>query len=136
MTGVKSSPAVDDESYRESEEGTPCDRTKFQSIIGGLLFIAYMTQPEISVHVNLLGRRASSPSLHHLQAAHQILKYLESMPQDDIRLKKPRDLKIEIYADASYREEQSRSQSGGMITGRTAHRVEHKKTRHHSPLLN
>ena len=35
---------------------------KYQSLIGRLLYIARHTRPEISIHVNLLGRRTSNPS--------------------------------------------------------------------------
>jgi len=77
-TGVRSSLVVDAECYRQNEGDTPCDKTKFQQLVGSLLFIARMTRPEIAIHVNLLGQRASNPSHQHMRAAFQILKYLES----------------------------------------------------------
>ena len=50
------------------------DQKGFQSIVGGLLFVARMSRPEISIQVNLLGRRASKPSTTNMKAARQVLR--------------------------------------------------------------
>jgi len=42
------------QSYNK-DEGRMESLERYQSIVGGLLFIARMTRPEISIHVNLLG---------------------------------------------------------------------------------
>ena len=91
---------------------------KFQSIIGGLLFIAQMTRPEISIHVNLLGRRAQDPSIHNLEGAHRVLSYLKSTPQEGVVLRKPSNLDLKIFVDTSYGDkgETSRSQTGVLTT--------------------
>ena len=86
--------------------------------MGGLLFIARMTRPEISVHVNLLGRRTKDHTTQHWKTALQVLQYLHSTRTDGLRLRKPEgtELASHIYADASYGGEGARSQTGVMIT--------------------
>ena len=116
VTGARSSLPVDAECFKESRQNDPCDKKQFQQIIGSLLFIARRTRPDIAIHVNLLGRRASNLSTTHLQAAYRLLRFLELTRLDGIKLTKPRSLKVEIYADASYGGEESRSQSGAVMT--------------------
>jgi len=92
------------------------DPKRFQALVGGLRFISRMTRPNISIQVNLLGRRASDPSKMNLQAAMATLKYLWQTRSEGIILRKPRDLTLTAYADASYGGEESRSQSGVLLT--------------------
>jgi len=53
----------------------------YQSLIGGLLFIAGMTRPEISLHVNT-GRRVTNPSASNMMAAKGVLRYLRLQRRD------------------------------------------------------
>ena len=56
------------DAYQRTKETDPrIESKKYQSIVGGLLFIARMTRPEISVHVPLLGRRTKDATERHLQ---------------------------------------------------------------------
>jgi hypothetical protein len=90
--------------------------TLYQAIIGGLLYISRMTRPEIAIHVNLLGRRASKPSEENYKAAIMLLQYLQSSKSIGIKLEKPINLQMTIYADASYGGEEARSQTGVLST--------------------
>ena len=70
---------LNSEMFREptnEESLTPLQ--DYQSLIGSLLYIARHTRLEISVHVNLLGRRTSRASHNNMQAALQVLRYLMS----------------------------------------------------------
>jgi len=71
---------------------------------------------EISLHVNLVGRRATNPSTSNLMAAKGILWYLSWSRNEGIILRKPRDLELKAFADASYGGSEARSQSGVLIT--------------------
>ena len=75
-----------------------------------------MTRPDIAIQVNLLGRRASNPSQRNRKAAMATLLYLSKTISDGIILRKPSNLNLVVYADASYGGEQSRSQSGALLT--------------------
>ena len=97
---------------------------KYQSLIGSLLYITRHTRPEISIHVNLLGRRTARPSQLNLQTGIRVLKYLASSINEGVTLKKEnqesKNLEkqevIKGYADASYGGEQAVSQSGSLLT--------------------
>jgi len=94
-------------------------KTVYQALVGSLLFRARMTRPEIVIHVNLLGRMTENLSAANLLAARKVLEYLYSSRQEGIILKKPSNLALEVYADASYDGPESRSQTGVMtILGR------------------
>jgi len=75
-----------------------------------------MTRPAISIHVNLLGRRTKDHDRNNYQTALKVLRYLYLTKLDGLHLKKADDLEIRMYADASYGGEESRSQSGVMMT--------------------
>ena len=109
--------------YAETQEETnPELLKKYQSLVGSLLYIARHTRPEISLHINLLGRRTSKPTQLHFQTAIRILRYLSSSSTDGICLRKENqeaigeeNTSIQGYADASYGGEKSLSQSGSLI---------------------
>ena len=111
------------EGYKEGTESIQ-DPTKYQSLVGSLLYINRMTRPDISLHVNLLGRRTSKPSPENLRTARRLGQYLASTKNEGLTLtikESPRfpdekDVLIRLYADASYGGENSRSQSGSLVT--------------------
>ena len=107
-----------DPSLYEASEPTEekADKIKFQQIVGGLLFVCRMTRPEISIHVNLLGRRASDSSPANMKGALEVLRYLWSTRSEGLLIRKPPNLEVEIYADTSYGGEEAKSQSGAMMT--------------------
>jgi hypothetical protein len=77
---------------------------------------ARTTRPEISIHVNLLGRCTIAPSTRNLVTAKDICLYLLSIKSEGLHLNPIKDSrlegKIEIYVDTSYRGEEARSQTG------------------------
>ena len=115
IPGRVSSLPLDPKLYQEDKDNN-VDQKRFQAIVGGLLFISRMTRPEIAIHVNLLGRRASKPSPQNHQAALRVLAYLHSSKNEGIILRKPENLLVKVYADASYGGEKARSQSGVIVT--------------------
>ena len=93
--------------------------TKYQSLVGSLLYINRMTRPQISTHVNLLVRRTSKPGTNNLRTAIQVGQYLASTKEEGLLItisqKEHPEAPIEIFADASYGGENSRSQSGTLV---------------------
>ena len=92
------------------------EKQKYQALVGSLLFVSRMSRPDIAIQVNLLGRRASNPSQRNWKAAMNTLLYLSMTSSEGIILHKPQTLNLAVYADASYGGEQSRSQSGVLLT--------------------
>ena len=89
----------------------------YQSLVGSLLYINRMTRPDISLHVNLLGRRTSKPGTNNLRTARQLGQYLASTKTEGLLITKTEkpEVQIDLYADASYGGENSRSQSGSLV---------------------
>ena len=105
------------EAPKENEILPPDQQRKYQSLVGSLLYVSRMTRPDISVHVNLLGRRTAKPGIINLQTAMHLAQYLASTKEEGLILKSdPQEVKIFAYADASYEGEGSRSQSGSLVT--------------------
>lgn len=117
MSGAKSSPPTDLTLF-EIDKGDPCNQKEFQRIVGGLLYIARTTRPEISIQVNLLGWRTANPSNTNLRAAKQVCHYLLSTRSEGLRMKgtEGENLEAKIYADASYGGEEAKSQTGVVVT--------------------
>ena len=100
---------------KEGEELAPDQLQKYQSLVGSLLYINRCTRPEISIQVNLLGRRTAKASQTNMQTAMHVLRYLASSKEKGLTIKrnKNQDGKslLKSYADASY---------GGSIPGAKA----------------
>ena len=121
-------PTLFDPPKESKEELAPNQLKTYQSLVGSLLYINRCTRPEISIQVNLLGRRTSRASRSNLHAAMHVLRYLASSKEKGIIIRQaPGGTKInqkgtiKAYADASYGGEQAKSQSGNlvMLSGQT-----------------
>lgn len=99
-----------------SPDEQKCNKTKFQALVGSLLFIARMTRPDVAIHVNLLGWLAEDPSAINFQAATKVLTYLLSTKSEGVIIRRPSNLQLEAFADASYGDPEARSQTGVLMT--------------------
>ncbi|KAI1000674.1 hypothetical protein K3495_g7521 [Podosphaera aphanis] len=94
------------------------DHKEYNSIIGGLQYLANNTRPDISFAVNHLARFLSNPSSEHLQAARRILRYILKQPDKGITFSRTKGKPIlEAYSDADFAADPSsnRSTSGTLI---------------------
>lgn len=93
-------------------------KTEYNSIIGGLQYLANNTRPDISHSVNHLARFLSKPSEEHHKAARRVLRYIAKDPEKGIIFLKGKDKpKLETYSDADFAGDPSasRSTSGSLI---------------------
>lgn len=91
---------------------------EYNSIIGGLQYLANNTRPDISHSVNHLARFLKNPSQEHLGAARRILRYIANDPDKGIIYMKDNERpKLEAYSDADFAGDPStsRSTSGSLI---------------------
>ena len=88
--GKKASLPLEEELYKppkKHEKGLDDhEKRKYQSIIGRLLFVNRMTRPDISIQVNLLGRRCSNPTKTNLKGALPTLRYLSRTAYEGVIL--------------------------------------------------
>jgi hypothetical protein len=61
-------------------KSTPDLRSKYQQVIGSLLYIMLGTQPDIAYAVTKLSQYAANPSEEHLSRAYYICRYLAGTP--------------------------------------------------------
>ncbi|KAJ8507855.1 hypothetical protein ONZ45_g9806 [Pleurotus djamor] len=65
-------------------QSTPELRSKFQQVIGSLLYIMLGTRPDIAYAVIKMAQHSANPSKEHLEKAMHILRYLSSTPNYSI----------------------------------------------------
>lgn len=88
------------QSKEEETERLP-NNHQFASLIGGLLYIAVNTRPDIAVAVSILGRKTSNPSQDDWNEAKRVLRYLKGTI--DHRLVLGIDSsQLEVFVDADW----------------------------------
>src|SRR5437868_15070259 len=85
-TSVKLTKAVDSDSLANSKE--------YASIVGGLMFAACVTWPDIMCAVGQLSQFLNKPTSQHLLAAKRVLRYLKGTLRLGIRYGYPLTLPI------------------------------------------
>lgn len=100
-----------------SEQCLSHDKTEYNSCIGGLQYLANNTRPDIAYAVNHLARFLTNPSIEHIQAARQILRYIAKNPDEGISFTRNENRAVlEAYTDADFAADPSTSRStSGML---------------------
>ncbi|CAL3969519.1 unnamed protein product [Diplocarpon coronariae] len=83
-------------------KATSSEITRFQQIIGSLLFLTLATRPDISYAVIKLARFASNPSENHIIAVKNLLRYLKGTKSLGLIYKNSPNKYITGYCDADY----------------------------------
>jgi Reverse transcriptase (RNA-dependent DNA polymerase)/Pol polyprotein, beta-barrel domain len=101
---------------------TPLDKreqTRYQSIVGSLLYAALTTRPDIAFAVNELGRFNAQANRFHMLAARHVLRYLAGSADQGLVFRlhgSPQDIKPEIYTDSSWANDlETRRSTSGMV---------------------
>ncbi|CAL3971562.1 unnamed protein product [Diplocarpon coronariae] len=83
-------------------KATSSEITRFQQIIGSLLFLTLATRPDISYAVIKLARFASNPSKNYIIAVKNLLRYLKGTKSLGLIYKNSPNKYITGYCDADY----------------------------------
>ena len=75
------------------------DPSEYASIVGGLMFAACVTRPDIMCAVGQLSQFLNNPSSRHLLAAKRVLRYLQDTFTYGITYHPP-PLRLQEYSDA------------------------------------
>lgn len=84
----------------DSEQLT--DATKYRSLVGGLLYIAVNTRPDIAASVSILGRCVSQPTERDWKAAKRVVRYLKGTKQLQLKFGPGDEWNLLGYSDADW----------------------------------
>ena len=96
-----STPAATDLKLMKDDGSRPVDQTKYQSMIGSLLYLSVATRPDIAFAVGALSKYNSCPNENHLTAVKRIFRYLRSSSQIGLKYSVGKNGLVG-YADASW----------------------------------
>ena len=85
-----------------NNQAEPVNQTKYQSAIGGLMYLVVSTRPDIAFAVNNLARFSSNPQKEHWTALKRILRYLKGTTNIGILYKQDGSDKCIGYSDADW----------------------------------
>jgi hypothetical protein len=99
-------------------QGSTVDIALFRKIVGGLLWVATQTRPDISYAVSRLTEVTSSPHASDHTAAIDVLRYLKGTKQNGLYYKKGTsvDQRFDVYVDSDWgRDVKGKSRSAFVV---------------------
>lgn len=98
------------------EEKKRMKNRPYREIIGGLIYLATATRPDIAHAANTLSRFCSDPGEKHWHLAKRVMRYLKGTKTYDIKYERSKQ-KLNGYTDSDWAgdTEDRRSQSGSVI---------------------
>ncbi|XP_062539030.1 uncharacterized protein LOC134207326 [Armigeres subalbatus] len=104
MSEAKTAKSPMDVGYlkQKSDEKLFDDGTKYRSLVGGLLYLAVNTRPDIAACTAILGRKVSAPCESDWTAARRVLRYLKGTKDYRLQLGRNLDEPLAGYADADW----------------------------------
>ena len=87
---------------KTQESENLCDKTKYQSAIGSLLFLSNRTRPDLSYAVGKTARYSSNPSTTHWSAVKRIMRYLRGTEELGLAYIRNREERFVGYSDADW----------------------------------
>ena len=92
------------------------DRTKYQSLVGSLMFAALGTRPDISFAVTRLSRYSANPSSEHWRLGQYVLRYLQGTASAVILYDGASNAGLVAYSDSDWAEDKDdRHSTSGQI---------------------
>ncbi|KXJ74156.1 hypothetical protein RP20_CCG014244 [Aedes albopictus] len=107
-----------DHGYQQKEEDSAVlpNGDQYQSLVGGLLYIAVNSRPDVSISASFLGRSVSQPRVRDWTEAKRVLRYLYNTRSFHLKLGAT-DSGLEVFCDADWAGDTSdrKSTSGFLI---------------------
>lgn len=100
-----------DDPYRpcEEEEEPLSEQYPYLAAVGGLLYLATSTRPDIAFAISVLARHSSRPTLRHWNGIKHLLCYLKGTEDLGLHYTRSMDPKLVGYADAGYKSDPATS---------------------------
>ena len=102
--------------YKSLDTATQVDTGSYRALVGGLIFIAISTRPDISFAVSLLTQAFSAPTDLHVDTAMRCLAYLSGTSSYGISLGGPVSQALVAFSDSDWANcPSSRKSMGGFV---------------------
>ncbi|KAI3698878.1 hypothetical protein L2E82_42771 [Cichorium intybus] len=101
MLGCKPASTPMEQGKKLQSKGEPVDKGRYQRLVGKLLYLAH-TRPDIGFAVGMVSRFMNSPTVQHMEAVYQILRYLKQSPGSGLLFKKTSCKEVEVFTDADW----------------------------------
>jgi hypothetical protein len=88
---------------KTTDDDALADQKEYASIVGGLMFAACVTRPDITCAAGQLSQFLNNPSSKHLAAAKRVLRYLKGTTTPGITYRPP-PMRLTGYSDANGQE--------------------------------
>ena len=104
MTSVQSVPLRVGVKLEEFDEGEETESWPIRKLVGGLMWLAISTRPDISNAVRSVARYCSTPKVIHWKAALGILAYINGTSGFGITYQRGTSvgISLEVFADTDY----------------------------------
>jgi hypothetical protein len=77
-------------------------RQMYMSVVGGLLWLANMTRPDIAFAASQLARVLGNPGRHHVRSAARVLIYLRGTKERTLTYEPNTDMGLDSYVDSDW----------------------------------
>ena len=91
------------------------DSTQFQSIVGSQMYAMQGTRPDLAQSIQQISQFSSKPTIAHLKAAKQGLRYLNGTVSEGITYDGNKGLRLEFWSDANWGAEEGRESVSGFV---------------------
>jgi hypothetical protein len=94
---------------------TLTNSSEYQSIVGSQMYAMLATRPDLAHSIQQISQHSQKPTVSHLKAASQGLRYLNGTRETGIIYHGKQGLKLEAWSDASWGAEEGRESVSGFV---------------------
>ena len=87
---------------KAAAEEDSVDQTKYQSLVGSMMYLSVCTRPDLSFAVNSLAKFSNSPTQEHWTAAKRVLRYLKGTTDLGIQFARDETGEVLGYTDVDW----------------------------------
>ncbi|KAG5254077.1 mitochondrial protein [Salix suchowensis] len=85
----------------QSEGSLLADPSQYRRLVGRMIYLT-ITRPDLAYAVHILSQFMDKPRQPHLDAAHQVLRYIKGTPGQGIMLPSTGELELTAFCDADW----------------------------------
>src|SRR5579859_5279262 len=94
---------------------TLTDISEYQSIVGSQMYAMLATRPDLAYSIQQISQHCQKPTIFHLTAAQQGLRYLNGTRETGITYHGKQGLRLKAWSDASWGAEEGRESVSGYV---------------------